>query len=337
VQWQLRVANGEELTIAQNDVRPRGWAIETRIYAEDPANHMLPSTGTITRWSPPEGPGIRVDAGVTTGSEVSVFYDPMLAKLIVFGTDRPHAITRLEHALEDFTIDGVRANVPLLLWIARDDAFRAGDTTTSFIPQRLDESIFTTPAVPREAALLATASLLVNGGIPWRLAGIGMPVRLHGGNVSFAWDVSKTNDPRSWRVDGDCSGDLRVEGHGDALRAAFAGETIEGAVDHDANSFVVALNGRVYRLQTAPPPSAEAMAGSAAAATDGRISAPMPGKIVKIVVGEGEAVEEHALLVVLEAMKMEHRIESSTAGSVKAVLVKEGQIVAGGAPLIEIA
>ncbi len=83
VQWQLRIANGERLTISQSDVRPRGWSIESRIYAEDPANHMLPSTGTIACWQPPEGPGVRVDAGVTTGSEVSVYYDPMLAKLIV--------------------------------------------------------------------------------------------------------------------------------------------------------------------------------------------------------------------------------------------------------------
>ncbi|HEY5425823.1 MAG TPA: acetyl-CoA carboxylase biotin carboxylase subunit, partial [Candidatus Tumulicola sp.] len=142
VRWQLRIANGERLTIAQDDVRPRGWAIEGRIYAEDPANHLLPSTGTIARWSPPEGPGVRVDAGVATGSEVSVYYDPMLAKLIVYGTDRAHAIARFERAVEDFGVDGVATNLPLLLWIARDAAFRAGDTTTSFLAQRLDESTF---------------------------------------------------------------------------------------------------------------------------------------------------------------------------------------------------
>ena len=92
VHWQLRIANGERLTIPQETVTPRGWAIETRIYAEDPANRMLPSTGTITQWEPPEGPGIRVDAGVRAGSDVSVYYDPMLAKLIVWGEDRAAAI-----------------------------------------------------------------------------------------------------------------------------------------------------------------------------------------------------------------------------------------------------
>ncbi len=104
VQWQLRIASGERLTISQDDVRPRGWAIEGRIYAEDPANHMLPSTGTIAHWSPPEGPGVRVDAGVAAGSEVSVYYDPMLAKLIVYANDRPNAVARFEQALEEFAV-----------------------------------------------------------------------------------------------------------------------------------------------------------------------------------------------------------------------------------------
>ena len=142
VHWQLRIASGERLTLAQADVTPRGWAIEGRIYAEDPANDMLPSTGTITRWSPPEGPGIRVDAGVTAGSVVSHYYDPMLAKLIVSGSDRATAIARLQSALQGFVVDGVRTNVPLLLWIARDEAFARGETTTRFLDDRLDESIF---------------------------------------------------------------------------------------------------------------------------------------------------------------------------------------------------
>jgi len=336
VQWQLRIADGERLTIAQDDVRPRGWAIETRIYAEDPANHMLPSTGTITRWVPPEGPGVRVDAGVTTGSEVSVYYDPMLAKLIVFGTDRPHAITRLERALEDFVIEGVRANVPLLLWIDRDEAFRAGQTTTSFIAQRLDESIFTAPSVPREAALLVAAWLLAGGQAPWRLAGVGVPIHLTGNGTSFAFDASVTNDARTWLFEGDATGQLRVDEHGDSLRVTFGDTTVAGTVEHQGDAFLATIGERTYRLQRAQPPTAEAVTGAHAASTDGRVSAPMPGKIVKIAVREGDAVEEHALLIVLEAMKMEHRIETSTAGSVKAVLVKEGQIVAGGAPLVEI-
>ena len=104
VQWQLRIAAGDRLTIEQADVRPRGWAIEARIYAEDPANDMLPSTGTLTQWTPPEGPGVRIDAGVSSGSVVSHYYDPMLAKLIVFGADRPMRQSRdCEGSLEKFS------------------------------------------------------------------------------------------------------------------------------------------------------------------------------------------------------------------------------------------
>ncbi|MBC5816174.1 MAG: ATP-grasp domain-containing protein, partial [Candidatus Eremiobacteraeota bacterium] len=102
VAWQLRIASGEKLTIDQKDVAPRGWSIEARIYAEDPYNNMLPSTGTITAWEPPQGPGIRCDAGIEWGSEVSVYYDPMLAKLIVWGTDRSHAVRRMRTALDEF-------------------------------------------------------------------------------------------------------------------------------------------------------------------------------------------------------------------------------------------
>ena len=153
----LRLALGDA-TFLDSVPEPIGTAIEARIYAEDPANRMLPSTGTIAHWSPPEGPGVRVDAGVAAGSEVSVYYDPMLAKLIVYANDRPNAVARFEQALEEFAVDGVRTNLPLLLWIARDEAFRAGETTTSFLAQRLDESTFAAASAPREAVVLCAAA-----------------------------------------------------------------------------------------------------------------------------------------------------------------------------------
>jgi len=321
VQWQLRIANGEELSIAQVDVRPRGWAIETRIYAEDPANHLLPSTGRITRWQPPEGPGVRVDAGVTTGSEVSVYYDPMLAKLIVFGSDRTHAIARLENALDDFAIDGVRANLPLLQWIVRDEWYRDGRTTTSFLAQRLDESIFAPRAVSREAALYEIARRLLYGEVPWRVGSIGMPVFLASGTSAFRVWASCLADGR-WQLSGDIEGELRAHRTGNRIDVTFDGEPIL-----DSN----------IAFEPIPSPSAQSSGLAATAGVgDGRVTAPMPGKIVTIAVGPGSAVEEHALLVVLEAMKMEHRIEASFAGTVGAVLVKEGQIVPAGAPLVEL-
>ena len=321
VQWQLRIANGERLTIAQDDVRPRGWAIETRIYAEDPANHLLPSTGRITRWLPPEGPGVRVDSGVTAGSDVSVFYDPMLAKLIVFGSDRAHAIARLECALDDFTIEGVRANVPLLQWIVRDQWFRDGRTTTSFLAQRLDESIFAPRTVPREAAVYAIAHRLLDGGVPWRVGGIGMPVWIASGASSFRVLASSTGVGR-WALSGDIEGELRAR-------------RVDGRTSVEFNGVSLPDSGIAF-TSIAPPLAASSAAAAASAGGDERIAAPMPGKIVKVAVSPGASVDAHSLLIVLEAMKMEHRIESRSAGTVGAVLVTEGQIVAGGAPLVEL-
>ncbi|HET9097414.1 MAG TPA: acetyl-CoA carboxylase biotin carboxylase subunit [Candidatus Baltobacteraceae bacterium] len=309
VHWQLRIANGEPLTIEQQDVQPRGWAIETRIYAEDPANHMLPSTGTLTAWNPPEGPGIRVDAGVESGSEVSVYYDPMLAKLIVWGEDRRVAIERLTNALEDFAIGGIRANVPLLLWISRDEAYRAGDTTTSFLSERLDESIFSKPAeLPPEVLASAAAELLKNGRAPWRLGGVGIPLRLRIGNREISMEASATADPNVWDVVGDYTGKVRLS----ERRAAGA------------------------ELAFSSPPSADAAAHHGHAGGNGRIVAPMPGKIVKIAVRDGDTVSMHDLLIVLEAMKMEHRIEAPGDGTVGAIHVREGEIVPGDTVLIEL-
>ncbi|MDQ2662549.1 MAG: acetyl-CoA carboxylase biotin carboxylase subunit [Candidatus Eremiobacteraeota bacterium] len=307
VHWQLRIASGEKLTLRQEDVVPRGWAIEGRVYAEDPANHLLPSTGTIERWQPPEGPGVRVDSGVTTGSDVSVYYDPMLAKLIVWGESREAAIARLTLALESFRVEGIRSNVPLLLWIARDEAFRAGDTTTQFLSERLDESIFTPRAIDAPSALPAAADLLREGRAPWRMAGVGVPLAIAAGTGRFAFNASRNRDG-AWVV---------------------SGEGMNAGLDTIERNHGVAAS-------FAPAPTVDATAHAGAAASTGRIVAPMPGKIVKIAVKAGDTVAHHALLVVLEAMKMEHRIEAPGAGTISSVAVKEGELVPAGAALLEL-
>jgi 3-methylcrotonyl-CoA carboxylase alpha subunit len=335
VQAQLRIASGEPLNISQAELQPRGWAIEARLYAEDPSNDMLPSTGAIANWSPPEGPGIRVDAGVTAGSEVSHYYDPMLAKLIVYGDDRDAAIARLERALCAFEIDGVRTNLPLLLWIARDAAFRAGETTTSFLAQRLDPAQFAIRPAPREAVLLCAAALLADGRAPWRIGAVSVPLRLQQGESLIAL-VADESAPGAWRLSGEHSGELCAQRHGEVVQAGFAGASISGAVTYVGDRFNVHLDGQVWPFSFAPPPSAQGGSGHHAGHDAARVAAPMPGKIVKVAVRDGDRVEEHALLVVLEAMKMEHRIEASAAATVKSVLVDEGQIVTSGTALVEL-
>lgn len=335
VQWQFKVADGEPLTMAQVDIIPRGWSIEARLYAEDPANRMLPSSGIITSWKLPDTPGVRVDSGVREGSEVSVYYDPMLAKIIVWGTSRASAVHRFERALEQTHVEGVATNIPLLLWISRNDAFAAGDTTTQFLPERLNESVFQPAPVSQQGLLLALADALCSTARAWRIGKVGIPVRFawHGGTAQF--EAHTTGEPLFWEISGDRSGSLHIEKIHARLAVTFGGERFTGTVQRDNSSIIVRTAGTTEHLTLAPPPGiVSEMKGAQTFA--GRVSAPMPGKIIKIAVHPGAAVKEHALLLVLEAMKMEHRIEAPAAGRVAAVLVTQGDLVAAGATLMEL-
>jgi 3-methylcrotonyl-CoA carboxylase alpha subunit len=277
---------------------------------------------------------VRVDAGVTSGSDVTHYYDPMLAKLIAFGDDRSSAIARLERLLEECSVGGVRTNLPLLLWIARDAAFRAGETTTRFLAERLDESIFSNAPPPEAAVLVCAGALLLDGRAPWRVADAGIPLRLRHGDGVVELSADATEVPGVWRIAGDRSGELRAERHGAIVQAYYNGAAMAGAVTYAGDEFIVHVDGRAWTFAFAAPPSTDGAGGSQAAASGAHVAAPMPGKIVKIAVREGDNVDEHALLVVLEAMKMEHRIEAPAAAIVKSVRVKEGQVVSAGTPLV---
>ncbi|MDQ6931954.1 MAG: acetyl-CoA carboxylase biotin carboxylase subunit [Candidatus Eremiobacteraeota bacterium] len=335
VQWQLKIAAGEPLTVSQREIAPRGWSMEARLYAEDPANNMLPSSGTITSWKLPNGPGVRVDAGVHEGSDVPVYYDPMLAKIIVWGTSRPSAVHRLERALAQTSVAGVATNIPLLLWISRDAAFASGDTTTQFLSERLDESVFRQTVVSQQGVMLALANALETQERPWRLGRVGIPVRFACGGTVVQFEAHSTGRPFQWEISGDRCGVLEIQKNGERFSITFAGERITGIAEGEKSTIVVHRDGKVERFALAPPPGI-ASETEGAHAIAGRVSAPMPGKIIAVAVQQGAAVKEHALLVVLEAMKMEHRIEAPAAGNVAAVLVKEGDFVAAGAGLVEV-
>jgi len=155
VKLQIRVAAGEPLPFSQADLSQRGHAIECRVYAEDPANNFLPAVGTILRAIEPAGPGIRVDTGVGTGDEISMFYDPMIAKLIVYGQDRQDAIRRIDYALSQYIIIGLTTNLPFLRDVINHAEFQAGNTTTAFIQRHLAN--WQPPAIPMpDEALIAT-------------------------------------------------------------------------------------------------------------------------------------------------------------------------------------
>jgi len=319
VHEQLRIASGEPLRLRQADVRPRGWAIEARLLAEDPARDYAPQTGTIARFAIPTGPGVRVDSGVRDGSEVSPFYDSLLAKIIVWAEDRSAAIARLADTLREARIVGVATNLPLLAAIAGDEAFARGETTTHYLEERAAALRDDDPARAERAAALAAAAAAA-AGRNWRLGGIGIPVALVRDGAVLRANVDRSAG--GWSVAGDVRG--HVEARSAASDAAVGPERV-----------AVSLDGHGFTFAFAAPPSAHAqhvhVAGGA-----GTIVAPMPGKIVNVAVATGDRVATGALLVVLEAMKMEHRIEAPADGVVESIRVATGDVVAAGAELIAI-
>jgi 3-methylcrotonyl-CoA carboxylase alpha subunit len=317
VHEQLRVANGERLRFTQESLVPRGWSIEARLNAEDPAHDFLPQSGTITAFDVPRAPGVRLDTGFRAGSEVPVYYDSMLAKIIVWGTDRAAAIARMDATLRETSVAGIATNLPLLRAIVADDAYRAGDTTTRFLDERMPLFRLGEPHVDDATKHRIAAAILARGDA-WRLGGVGVP-------LAFAVDGATVRahaayDGTRWNLAGDLSGVVEP----DARDATY-----------DARGGTVVNEGRAVRWTLPLPPSADAE-HAAHAGGSGDVTAPMPGKIISVNVEPGAAVEQRALLVVLEAMKMEHRIEAPVAGTVKDVRVKPGQLVTSGATLVTI-
>jgi 3-methylcrotonyl-CoA carboxylase alpha subunit len=334
VRLQFAIAAGERLTLAQKDVRARGWAIEARINAEDPANDFLPDSGTITRFEAPSGSGIRVDSGVRSGSNVSIYYDSLLAKVIAAGSDRRSAIARLQTALGALRVEGVRTNTALLLAIAGDEAFAAGATTTAYLNERAS-ALGAAAAEPDEVFLIAAGALLASVR-SWRLSGVGIPLRLQGAERSLALTASRSPDGERYTLSGDIALEAAFEVTGGRVVVRSPGSRIAGTAKIFGDEIEVVLLGRQHRLTLAAPPRLGAKHGAAAHGMRDAITSPMPGKIVKVEVAAGDEVAERDLLIVLEAMKMEHRIHATRAGIVKRVAVVPGNLVTGGATLVEL-
>ena len=305
VHEQLRIANGEPLRFAQADIRARGWAIEVRLNAEDPARGYAPQAGTLTAFDVPRAPGVRLDSGVRAGSEVPVFYDSLLAKIIVWDGDRERAVARLGATLAQTRVAGLATNLPLLRAVAADAAFAAGETTTSFLAER-GPALSALIAQQSAQALMSGIGALLRSGYGWRAGGIGIPLALEHDGKRVNVTADRTAD--GWHVYGDVNAEL---------------------------PFDAPLLPTDAAVVPAPPPSATARRAGTIHGSGG-VTAPMPGKIVSVAVQAGSSVALHDLLVVLEAMKMEHRIEAPLTGSVSAVHVAAGDVVAAGAALVTI-
>ena len=343
VEWQIRVARGEPLPLSQDQVRIHGHAIEARLYAEDPESGFLPSTGTLIRLHFPQGPGIRIDSGVEQGGAVTPFYDPMIAKLIAHAPTREAAAAKLVAALDATRVEGPKTNRAFLARLAAHPAFVAGEVWTGFIDAHRD-ALFAHPPAPRTA--LAHAAVAASEAAAHRHPGpfsafpdfrinLTAPrvVDLYEGETHHALAVTRTDDGH------------RIEGAGEPIAArlrcaSMADHRIVGDIDGELTAAIVLASATGVEVRIAghgwqfafAPPRAAAIAGP----SDGRIAAPMPGRVLTFAVRPGQRVKAGERLLVLEAMKMEHRIVAPAAGTVRATHVAEGDQVSEGALLVEL-
>jgi 3-methylcrotonyl-CoA carboxylase alpha subunit len=348
VHLQFKVAMGERLPFSQEDVQLRGQAIEVRLYAEDPQTY-LPAIGRLAAFEPPTGPGLRVDAGLAGGDEVTVHYDPMIAKIIVAGPDRLTAIARLQRALADTIVLGLTTNLPLLQAIAAHPAYAAGATHTGFLEQHsldMDVSDELPSTVAAAAALHDLAGVTVATADPfsrlWRHSGAVVPLRycydnqeiavgMHGGEP--AWTMAYREREYALAVLARRPGEivfmLSDDNPARLVRARLASDAVTG-------DLLLAWNGRSYRLSRPVALSADSALVATGHHGAESLIAPMPGTLIKVLVSAGQAVAEGQPLLILEAMKMEHTITAPHAGLVGKLPFAEGASVAGGVTLIEL-
>jgi 3-methylcrotonyl-CoA carboxylase alpha subunit len=350
VEWQLRVAAGEPLPRLQDQLTIEGHAIEVRVYAEDPSRRYLPQTGRLVRWRPPAASDhVRVDSGVAEHDLVSHHYDPMLAKLIVHGSDRDEALHHLGRALDCFEVAGPRTNLPLLAAVAAHPAFVAADLDTGFLDQHAGELIEEPGALPSDLLCLMVAGL-----IEARASGSGRS------QASDPWSPWSTPDTFRLNEDGFDVIHLRNGNQALEVRAGFAAgqtrlewkdsahvlenaslddETISARIDgvrqsahfvQHGDSLYTLSRGRCLRLDV----QREIAEIDEDAAGGGAIRSPMPGRIIEVLTREGEKVKAGQVLLRLEAMKMEHALAAPIDGVVGQLSAAVGAQVEEGATLL---
>jgi propionyl-CoA carboxylase alpha chain len=343
VELMIRIAAGENLPFAQQDLKQTGWAIEARVYAEDPTRNFLPSIGRLVRYLPPSGDGIRIDSGVTEGADISIFYDPMIAKLCAYGADRDEAIERLRGALDGFYISGLRHNISFLAAIVEKRRFVDGALSTDFIAQEFPEG-FAPPAEVTEAdrviviaAAIAEHRLADSEGAPATTSRCvlidGAPhhvtLRPEPGGFAIERDGETCLAASDWRP-GDKLLHLRIEERvatvqidrlpGRAYRLTHAGVTRRAQV----------LSPRAAELLQMMPPKV-------AADTSRRVLSPMPGLLSAVVVEEGQEVKAGEALAIVEAMKMENVLRAERDGTIAKLRAKAGDLLAVDQVILEFA
>jgi len=353
VEAMIRIAAGEPLGLDQADIRLDGWAIEARIYAEDPARGFVPSTGRLVRCIEPKGPGIRIDSGIAEGGEVTMFYDPMIAKLCAHGPTREAAIDRLGDALDSFVIKGVRHNVPFLGAVLGHERFGAGRLSTGFIEQVFGERFqgvsLGEGRLDRLVAMATAMRIKENARareISGQLPGIRHPPETRFAVVAEgrAFDVAAVERDGSYTVTLDDSRTLELVLHWrpglPLARATIEGELITAGIERLPEGWRMTHGGavldilvrrhRAQELARLMPPKPEAD-------TAKLLLSPMPGLILDVPVAVGEEVKAGQTLCVLEAMKMENVLRAERDAVIAAIEVAANDTVAADQILMRFA
>ncbi|SFM38939.1 acetyl/propionyl/methylcrotonyl-CoA carboxylase subunit alpha [Marinobacter zhejiangensis] len=336
VAWQLAVAEGRPLPLTQDDIVLNGHAIEVRLYAEDPRNGFTPQTGQLERFEPATGEGIRFDSGVCTGDTVSPHYDPMLAKVIAWGQDRDEARRRLLRTLEDSQVFGVVTNQHFLGRVIDHPVFAAGEATTAFLEQHFSDDPSMAPHAPTLRELAVAATILSTQD-----------------NQQTAWSNALATRIPLTLTHGDNRFELLVRHQGQRLQVSYEQQScelewvsqengqlcfIDNGVRHrcqyhrSGDHLYLQLSGHTVHLcdVTHQPPESSALSGS------GQVRATMDGAIVAVMVEEGQQVRQGDVLVVLEAMKMEHPVKADRDGKVTQLHTAAGNQVRRQQLLVEV-
>lgn len=336
VEWQIRIAQGEALPVSQEQMPCNGHAIEVRLYAEDPDNDFLPSTGTLELYREcSRQPGERIDSGVSEGDSVSPFYDPMLAKLVAWGSTREDARLRLLRMLDEFVVGGVRTNLPFLRRIIGHPAFAGTELDTGFIP-RNHAQLLPDPTQLSAHFWQAAAQAFIQSSTPrvrkddvyspWASAKglrLGLPdeIELHLACNGLHKSVKLLH-----------SGLSSMQLHGEHLQVMENGISRQHLALRRGDTLYLKWEGEVHAITRFDPiTQAESSHGP-----QGGLTAPMNGSIVRVLVSVGEAVEVGTQLVVLEAIKMEHSIRAAHAGVIAALYCNEGDMVSEGMVLVDL-
>ena len=330
VEWMIRVAAGESLTLQQSDITPKGWAMEARLYAEDPERDFLPSIGQLLRYREPEGEGVRVDSGVEEGGAISMFYDPMIAKLISFADTREEAITRLEAALDDYEIKGIQSNRQFLSAVLENEHYRKGDITTGFIASEFADGF--QPSIPSGDIYNSLITMALSA--VWEAE-----ARHHHGEPEQHYVITdQSGTVTEAQIGFGAEGELGVV-------IADACYVISDIAEDGANHLIindapfaaqmqrdnhhVTLTKGSHRVHFTLYPARAAgylshMPVVDENAGEDEVIAPMPGLLTSLLVKAGDEVQKGQNVAIIEAMKMENMLQAEASGTVKSVHAKEG-------------